>query len=1280
MKQRLAILGVMLIAAAAILFYRRLELQARPPAKAIRNASRPTWDYFPGRVIVKFKPAVKNVATDARARALLQTHQATGMRPLFPHARDPYTAAQDRIGLSRIALMEVPAHTDVETLAAQLQQHPLVEYAEPDYLIPLDAIPNDALFSRQQYLTQIKAPEAWELARGDSAVVIAIIDSGTDWQHPDLAANIWKNIDEIPDGSDNDGNGFIDDVRGWDFVDHPPNPYPGEDAETPDNDPMDFAGHGTGVAGVAAAVTDNSAGIAALSWNVKLMPLRVGWLRLDGVSLVDAAWTAAAFVYAADNGAHVANLSAGSTRVVADAAAYAFQKDVVVTSAAGNASNEDAFGLSLSPFAITVAAVNDRDEYASYTSFGDWVKVCAPGGDLKPRRPGILTTYLHHDYQELQGTSFAAPLTASLAALVKSQHPDWTPAQVTFQVVETADNVDARNPDFMRGKLGRGRINAQRALGESVLAAPHLSLDKIESIDAGGNGFWDAGEMLDLVISLRNDWGDAGNLVAEISSDDYAVRIAKGRANYGTLPGLSDLSAQTQSNRGDPFILTADAAALPHRARFKLRLYADGDYQKSFDFYLALTPSVLLVDDDDGKNNVEIFYTEVLDSLGLSFDIFTHAGAELPVNLLQKYPTVIWACEWAFPSLNLQDRARLQQYFQAGGNLFLSGQDIGWDLCDPVPGVSNEFNVSGGASQTFYEEFLHARYLRDDANTSQIAGVDGDPVGAGLAFNFRQPGRTVSEQLPSEIFPFAPATGILKYPSGEIGALRFAGDYRLVYFAFGGYEAVVPKPARDALMPRVLNWLNGFQLEHTPLRDTDDTTRTRLISARIISEISPPQRVELHWDTDGQLPFNKVAMQHTGNGEYRAEIPPQFKKNVDYFFFVATERGFAAPLQRFSYATFPDTIPPVLENLRQVPNTLNSIGPYAVSVEARDESGLDTSNLAVHFHAPSGRQGFMPLQPNFTQPGVFATGIGGGFAYGDTVFYRVRASDLALNRNRSETPEKFFLMGLNDFEAGYLREWNTDTSGWGVTTTRVHAGAYAANSNPGRVYPLHHDTALESSAPVDLSRGAVKLIFFEQHYFEAGQEDFGLVEISYAPPTQAWEPLSESFRGMQSQWQKREYIIPARSGARVARLRFRVQTDGQPNPPRPGWFIDDVRLLAANASSVSERSSATPVPAAFALAQNYPNPFSWRAAGTFTALRFDLPVPAEVNLSIYDVLGRRVAGLVHEKKNAGVHFVRWNGVDENGRRVAAGVYLYRLQAVADGRNVFQGVRKLLVAP
>ena len=112
MKQRLAILGVMLIAAAAILFYRRLELQARPPAKAIRNASRPTWDYFPGRVIVKFKPAVKNVATDARARALLQTHQATGMRPLFPHARDPYTAAQDRIGLSRIALMEVPAHTD----------------------------------------------------------------------------------------------------------------------------------------------------------------------------------------------------------------------------------------------------------------------------------------------------------------------------------------------------------------------------------------------------------------------------------------------------------------------------------------------------------------------------------------------------------------------------------------------------------------------------------------------------------------------------------------------------------------------------------------------------------------------------------------------------------------------------------------------------------------------------------------------------------------------------------------------------------------------------------------------------------------------------------------------------------------------------------------------------------------------------------------------------------------------------------------------------------------
>ncbi len=1283
MKPRWAVfLFLSLACLVLLLVQQRLFLHAETQkAKSPRPTTRPAQQYFPGRLIVKFKSGIEPTAVPA----LMKAHQIADMRPLFQQAQDKFVAAHQRPGLSRIFMLDVPPQEDLELLAAELQKDASVEYAEPDYLIPLEAIPSDSLFARQQYLPQIKAPQAWEIGRGDSSVIIAIIDSGTDWQHPDLAANVWRNVDEILDGLDNDNNGFIDDVRGWDFVDGAPNAYPGEDAATPDNDPMDFAGHGTGVAGVAAAVTNNARGIAALSWNVKLMPLRVGWLRIDGVSLVDVAWTAAAFVYAADNGAHVANLSAGSSRVVAEAAAYAFQKGVVITGAAGNASNEEAFGLNTTPFTLSVAGVNDSDEYASYTSFGDWVKVCAPSGDLKRRRPGILTTFLNHGFEELQGTSFAAPLAASLAALVKSQHPGWSPAQITFQVVETADNIDALQPDYLQGKLGRGRINAQRALTETVIAAPQISLVavKIDDRAGNGNGFWEAGETIQLAVSLRNDWGEAPGLAAEISSEDYAGRVMKSSADFGALPGISDLSGNEKNNAADPFVVSASAEALPHRVAFKLNLRAHGGYQKIFDFHLALSPSILLVDDDDGKNNIENYYTEILDSLGLGFDIFTHANAGLDSNLLKKYATVIWACEWAFPSLNADDRSELQKFLHAGGNLFISGQDIGWDLCDPASGFSNEFNLSAGASQTFYEQFLRARYLRDDANAQHLTGINGDPISDGLQFDLVLPGRTISEYLPSEIFPLAPATGIFKYPNGQFGATRYAGDYRLVYFAFGGYEAIAPKAQRDLVMPRVLNWLNGFQLEHTPLRDTDDTTRARLVAVKIVSEISPPQRVELYWDTDGQLPFHKVAMQSEGDGNYSAAIPPQFNQTVEYFFFVTTARGFAAPLQKYSYSTFPDLIPPVLENLSQVQNSLYRSAPRAISVNIHDVNGVDTANVKVHYRSSAGDSGFSQMFPNPERPGEFHGGLGGGYDYGDTVFYRVMATDLALNRNRAATPEKYFLIGLHDFEYEFLREWVIDSSGsplsaWGITTTKAFSGAVAAHSNPGRNYPLNFNSALASFISFD--ENAVELSFVEQHFFQDSQEDFGILEIRNSQSS-VWQAVSTEFRGTQGQWQKQSFIIPRPLNTSAGYFRFRVQTDNQRGLPKAGWFIDDVRLKSVSSVSVCQPEAGT-LPTAFHLAQNYPNPFSpGTAAKSLTAIRVELPAPAEINITVFDLLGRRVANLISEKKAAGVHHLFWRGEDDAGRRVAAGIYVYRMRALsAEGKTIFQSARKLAVLP
>ncbi len=1300
------------------LFYLRTNSSAQSaPLFSFNKKTKPqAWQYRAGQVVIKFKPAIKNFARDQRVAALAQTHALSALRPLFYQTKDKALAASTKLGLDRIVIATVPEQTDIAALALALQSDPSVEYAEPDYLIPLSSArtipplrtgiadntrltplkggmletqtpsaifpqegnqvaPNDSLYTQQQYLEQVKAPVAWEHARGDSSVIIAIIDSGTEWQHPDLAANIWSNVDEVLDGMDNDNNGFVDDVRGWDFVDDVTDAMPGEDNDTPDNDPSDFVSHGTGVSGVAAAVTNNVTGVAALSWNVQLMPLRVGWMRNDFESVVSTAFSAAAFVYAADNGAHIANLSAGSSRVVADAAQYAFQKGVVIVGAAGNAGNEEAFGLNLAPFTITVAAVNDRDEMASYSSFGDWIKVCAPGGDIKKRRPGILTTTLHGAYREEQGTSFASPLVASLAALVKSKQQQWSAAQITFQIVETADPIDALNADFLQGKLGRGRINAQRALTETVTALPEILLGQTH-VNDNGNQVLDAGETAELRIDLENVWGDAVNLNAQLSTEDYGINILKSTASYGTLPGLSDLNRNKQNNASDPFIIAAHAEALPHRARFKLDLNAAHGYQQSFEFYLALSPFVLLVDDDHGQVNVENFYTEVLDSLGIAFDTYTHPREGAQLDMLARYPNVIWACEWAFPTFDETDRTALAQYLTNGGKLFISGQDIGWDLSDATPNLFNQFYLSRGASRQFYENFLHARYVSDDANLNTLTGATNDPIGNGLSFNIEQPGRTISEQLPSEIAPLAPAASIFNYANGRSGAVRYEGNHRVVYFGFGGFEAIVQTPQRHEVMQRVLHWLNGYSIVHTPLRDTDDTTRAQVVLAQINSN-SPLTSVALYWDIDGKLPFNKVPMAEQGGGVYRGEIPPQFNRTVEYFIYARNAQGFASPLKKYSYSTLPDTIPPAITSVTSLPNTLSNVGPFAITVQASDVNGIDTSATWLHYRGKFTATDSVRLHAT-TTPNQFAGALRGPFQFGDTLRYYASVRDGALLRNRSLSSEKSFVIGHEGFENG-LRDWRVDTLGWGVTSARRFSGAFAANSNPGRGYANNVNSSLTLNVALDLSHltGLLSayLEFQEQHYFAANQEDFGAVEIS-ADGGQTWQLLAADFRGTQTQWQRRAFELHAYRGAGYenVRLRFRVQTDSVANATLPGWFIDDIRLVEYAAVAVAEPQVSTSMPQSFFLHQNFPNPFSHNA----TQIRFELPLNADLELAVFDLMGHRIATLARGRMAAGTHVATWNGKDERGRFVPNGVYFCRMRAATNEGRSFQQVRRVLV--
>ena len=361
---------------------------------------------------------------------------------------------------SRVYKLSFPEDADVISIAREYERDPNIEYIEPNYVFHTSVVPNDPEYSKQWAHQVIESEAAWDMETGSPDVTIAVVDTGVDWDHPDLAANIWNNPDEVVDGRDTDGNGYIDDVRGYDFVDTDDSVYPGEDGTTRDNDPMDFDGHGTHCAGIAAAVANNRIGVAGVSWNSKIMAVRAGYKAADGVGYLEEDDIALAIVYAADNGANIISMSWGDfeeSALIREAVKYAYDRGVLLVAAAGN----DATSIKHFPAAydevVAVTATDEHDDPAGWTNFGDWVELGAPGVD-------IYSTVWDDSYAYKSGTSMSTPHVAGVAALVWSRFPYMTGNQVRFQLRQKAD--DLGDPGFDE-YYGHGRIEARRAVEQA---------------------------------------------------------------------------------------------------------------------------------------------------------------------------------------------------------------------------------------------------------------------------------------------------------------------------------------------------------------------------------------------------------------------------------------------------------------------------------------------------------------------------------------------------------------------------------------------------------------------------------------------------------------------------------------------------------------------------------------------------------------------------------------------------------------------------------------------
>jgi subtilisin family serine protease len=415
--------------------------------------------YVPDEILVK----LKSEPTVTQTQSMIKSYGALAIRNLVqpdPNINSP---------VERWQILKFEPGSDVEEWQELLNNDSRVEVAEVNHKISINFLPNDPSFGSLWGLNNtgsnggkrdadIDAPEAWDTQKGNKDVVVAVIDTGVDYNHPDLASNMWKNAGEIPGNLvDDDRNGHIDDVYGFDWVNE-------------DGDPMDDESHGTHVAGTIGAVGNNNRGVVGVSPNVSIMSLK--FLGSNGRG--NSADAAQAIIYAANMGADIINASYGgprSSKLQRDAIDYASQKGVLFVAAAGNETkNNDGFSNYPSnynlPNVIAIAATDDNDKLARFSNYGHkTVDLGAPG-------VSILSTIPNNRYGSKSGTSMASPHVAGAAALVLAENPNLSVTELKKTLLDNTDSITSLQGKTVTG----GRLNVNKAIQAVKNSEPEVNI------------------------------------------------------------------------------------------------------------------------------------------------------------------------------------------------------------------------------------------------------------------------------------------------------------------------------------------------------------------------------------------------------------------------------------------------------------------------------------------------------------------------------------------------------------------------------------------------------------------------------------------------------------------------------------------------------------------------------------------------------------------------------------------------------------------------------------
>lgn len=393
-------------------------------------------------------------------------------------------------------ILNFESNQNIDHLIKQYKNSNLFEYVEPDFIgvgggkkIKLQSIPNDTYFSRQYGLyndgtfslssatndADIDMDLGWDIEQGDQSIIVAVLDSGIKLDHPEFSGRLWTNPNETLNGIDDDNNGYIDDINGWDFANN-------------DDDPTDDHGHGTNVTGIIGANSNNNLGYSGVDWNCKLM---IGKILDENNSGYYSWWTDGIY-YAVDNGAKVINMSVGGSGFsssMKDAIDYAYNNGVTVVACMMNENNNTTFYPAGYQNTIAVGATNPNDERSapffwsttSGSNYGNHIDVVAPGNYIYGLDHQSDTNYNFY----WGGTSQAAPLVTGLSSLLLAQDADKTPDDIRSIIRSTAEDQLGNISEDISGfdiYYGYGRVNAYEALLQSSLSINEITNPKNLSI------------------------------------------------------------------------------------------------------------------------------------------------------------------------------------------------------------------------------------------------------------------------------------------------------------------------------------------------------------------------------------------------------------------------------------------------------------------------------------------------------------------------------------------------------------------------------------------------------------------------------------------------------------------------------------------------------------------------------------------------------------------------------------------------------------------------------